>query len=130
MNLLIIDDNPQDIEIFCEAAKINSPLAHCTAARGASEALHILRKATVLPDYIFIDINMPMVSGIECLKEIKRDPKLNSIHTVMYSSGFSTSDMEEIKVFGVECLEKPVDFDVFVHVLGSIFKKKVLRTIL
>lgn len=99
MIILYVDDDPEDIEIFIEALKECHNSATCIVARNGREALNILQ-TEMLPDLIFLDINMPVINGRTILAEIRKDKKFNAIPVVMYSTTINANEMEEYKQMG------------------------------
>src|SRR5204863_3105714 len=97
MTILIVDDDPEDISLFCEAIHEIDSFFKCIAAKNGNEALQLLSKLAKLPDYIFLDINMPGMNGFECLSEIKKNPKLENIPVVMHSSTLSKEEINKSK---------------------------------
>jgi CheY-like chemotaxis protein len=111
MNILLIDDDEDDREIFLEAVRTINPSIRCNVASSASEAFNLLSNCPSLPRYIFLDMNMPVMDGRACLRKIKKDLRYKDINVVMYST---TRDKEEINVFrylGAEYIHKPDSFD-------------------
>ena len=109
---MIIDDDEDDKFFFKEATEgmLNSSI--CLEANDGSDALIQLRKSDQLPDFIFLDINMPRMDGKECLKELKKDAKLKSIPVIMYSTSFSKGSIEEFRTLGSSyCLLKPTNMN-------------------
>jgi CheY-like chemotaxis protein len=122
MVLLNIDDDPEDLDFFFRAVKTINPFAKCLLARNAKEALHIL-KDTLLPDYIFLDIRMPMLDGKSVLTELRKNRKLRSVPVIMYSGSIMNSEMEEYKTLGAtQFLPKPSNFQSLVESLKQIIK--------
>jgi len=82
--VILIDDDRDDQEIFQkELQKFNSSIKFLSAYNG-EEGLEVLRKNSV--DYIFLDINMPVMNGIDALKLIKQDQNLKHIPVIIYST--------------------------------------------
>jgi len=82
--VLLIDDDKDDQEIFQkELKKFNSSIKFLSAYNG-QEGLDILNKHSA--DYIFLDINMPVMNGIDALKLIKKDESLKNIPVIIYST--------------------------------------------
>src|SRR5687768_13149199 len=102
MTILNVDDDNEDIEIFCEAVRDIDPSILCLVAKSADEALQILHSEIELPSYIFLDINMPKIDGNMCLKEIKKDARLRNIPVVMYSTFSRRSDIEVYKTLDAD----------------------------
>lgn len=108
--VLNIDDDPEDLENFYKAVKTVNPLAKCFLARDAKEALSILRDA-IVPDYIFLDIHMPMMDGKTVLTELRQNKKLETVPVVMYSTQINPRETEEYAALGAnQFLHKHNDF--------------------
>jgi CheY-like chemotaxis protein len=88
--LMIVDDDKDDRFFFRSAIRKNNPTYECIEAENGDDALKQLRKAKRLPDFIFLDLNMPKMDGRECLEELKKDKDLKQIPVIIYS----TSDYE------------------------------------
>ena len=117
-----MDDDPEDREFFCDAMREIDPAITCLLAGSGTEALGLLQSITVLPDYIFLDINMPMMDGKQCLKTLKSIPHLKSIPVIMYSTSTDTREIRECYKLGAEdFLIKPHSFEKLVNDLSSIF---------
>ena len=128
MVLLCVDDDPDDIEVVCDAVKQVDATANCIAAYNGQQALDILESG-LLPDYIFLDINMPVLAGMETLRAIRENRRYRSIPVIMYST---TSDPSEIKSFkkegATDFLVKPNHFRDLCYALDSIMKTGKLRS--
>ena len=71
-----------------------------------------------LPHLLFLDLNMPLKNGLECLKEIKSDEKLKDIFISIYSTSGNEKDIEETFLNGANVyLTKPDDFNMLKKVL-------------
>jgi DNA-binding NtrC family response regulator len=126
MFVLIIDDDTEDRELFLEALKEVDGHIKGISAQDGREALRLLEnELVILPDFIFLDINMPIMNGKECLVNLKKRGKLKGIPIVMYST---TSDTDEIKDFyklgAYDFLIKPSNFRNLVDALKSIIVRK------
>lgn len=122
MVILIVDDDAEDREFFKEALTEINPAIRCYAAKDGKDALQQLNQELVIPpDYIFLDINMPLMNGRDCLIEIKKSTRLRHTPVVMYST---TSDTDEIKSYYAlgahDFLIKPSSFKKLVEALTSI----------
>jgi CheY-like chemotaxis protein len=125
--VLNIDDDPEDLEIFYKAVKTVNPLAKCLLARDAKEALSILRD-TIVPDYIFLDIHMPMMDGKTVLSELRQNKKLEMVPVVMYSTRINPRETEEYAALGAnQFLNKHNDFRGLCTSLETLLKKIELK---
>src|SRR5258706_14849166 len=99
--LLIVDDDPDDIELFKEALSEVEPEVVCISKRDGKEALDFLAAEILsLPDVIFLDLNMPRLNGKQCLAEIKNVERLSSIPVIIYSTTRQKEDEDILKQLG------------------------------
>jgi CheY-like chemotaxis protein len=109
--IMIVDDDPDDRAFFCEALSEVDSSIECISVKGGEEALQHLEKYEGVPDYIFLDLNMPRMDGKQCLKHIKSNSNLSSIPVIIYTTSKSQEDIEEMKGMGaVYFLTKPNKF--------------------
>ena len=99
----LIDDDLEDLEILrVTISKIKKSI-HCLPFSSIIHALSILKlKEDILPDYIFLDINMALMDGKEAIVEIKKIPRLSTVPIVMYTISTSFSDIHETKKMGAD----------------------------
>lgn len=118
MTILYIDDDLEDQEVFKDAISIVSPHTTCYFARDGREGFRILHKIVSPPDYIFLDINMPEMSGKEFLNTVKNTHMLKTTPVVMYSTSNNPVDVKEYKQLGaVEFIVKPNSFTAVCEIL-------------
>lgn len=111
-NILLIDDDEDDLEIFQAALQSVTSSVECRAFDKASEALAKLSAKTLTPDLIFLDLNMPIISGQEFLIKIKKDDFLRDIPVIVFSTSSSKSVAEEAKNLGaLAFITKPDNFE-------------------
>lgn len=117
-NLLLIDDDEDDQELFIEATKEISEDIHITVVPDASIALERLIKKTVKADVIFSDLNMPRMNGQQFLLEIKKHPELKDIPVIIFSTSSHAHTIQLVKDFGAhEFITKPGLFNELVSTL-------------
>ncbi|PBQ30451.1 response regulator [Sphingobacteriaceae bacterium] len=92
--VFLAEDDEDDASLFEDAVLHFSKHASLTIHEDGHLMMEALLKKTVTPDIIFLDLNMPRKSGLECLKEIKGDKDLTLIKTVILST---TSDENQIR---------------------------------
>ena len=109
---MVIDDDEDDRFFFKEALTEMFGSVECFEANGTKAALELLRRAELLPHFIFLDINMHSLDGRECLKELKRESKLRTIPVIMYSTSFTDKSIAEFHALGASsCINKPSDMN-------------------
>ena len=118
----IADDDPDDQELFIEALMEIDALCKCVTAFDGQEAINkLLNYAVYLPDFIFLDLNMPKMNGKECLAEIKKSNILKEIPVIIYSTSADKKDMHEAMQLGaVFFLQKPNRFEELSRALKHI----------
>ena len=108
--ILAIDDDPDDLELIATAIKGDSLEVTCLMANSAREGLKLLWSLDQLPSVIFLDCNMPGMSGKECLIEIRSNSKSRDIPVVMYSTFAAESDLEFYQKWNASFIKKHTDF--------------------
>ena len=92
-NIFLVDDDKEDQEFFIEALnKIENAKLYGIASNG-KEALDTLKNTDTLPDFIFMDFNMPLMNGIECLFEITNLARTKDIPVFMLSSAIEQAEV-------------------------------------
>jgi CheY-like chemotaxis protein len=95
INIFLADDDPDDREIFLEVIGEVVPHVNTTIARNGKELMALLNEHQVTPDIIFLDLNMPLMNGQECLVEIRNNEKLKEIPVIIYSTSWSHEHIED-----------------------------------
>ncbi|UWY28043.1 response regulator [Flavobacterium sp. TR2] len=119
--ILLADDDKDDAEMFCEAwADIDESIV-CHCAENGDEALKILQSQDKIPEVVFLDLNMPIMNGWECLKQLKLDDRYKEIPVIMISTSSYKNDMDAAANLGAVCyFVKPNNFNDLKQVLRSI----------
>lgn len=98
---LLIDDDKDDQEIFKLALQDINQDVVCFTADDGVEGLRLLQSdQNFFPSYIFLDLNMPRMTGKDCLSEIKKDARLAGIPVVIYSTSSDPKDISDSKKLG------------------------------
>ena len=88
-NIFLADDDRDDIEFFNAALEEICNTCNITVSLNGEELIDNLRKAAILPDIIFIDVNMPRIDGLTALATIKEMPALVSVPIIVCSTSSS-----------------------------------------
>ncbi len=126
IKIFIVDDDEDDKKLFIESAKEVDESIICVTAKDGQEALKLLRDINnTLPDYIFLDLRMPRISGRQCLEEINRDKRLQQIPVFIYTTSADVKDSIELKKMGaVHFITKPVNPGEIYYILSVILDEK------
>ncbi len=118
----LIDDDIDDQEIFRMAIQRVHPSITCTCVNNAVDALHQLRETAILPNCIFLDINMPRMNGIACLKALKQITRLDDVPVYMYSTAADPRILNESRELGAtDFIIKPTGLPELVKILSQLF---------
>jgi CheY-like chemotaxis protein len=111
-NIVLADDDDDDRYMFNEALEeLRLDVATQMVISG-QELMEHLEKTLLLPDIIFLDINMPVMDGFQCLKELKKDDRYKDICVVIYSTSSMKKDMTRTFSLGANIyLVKPNNFN-------------------
>ncbi len=113
MQILLCDDDEDDRMFFSDAI-IELKMQHMlTVFETGIELMHYLHHPdTFLPHILFLDINMPCKSGLECLREIREHAKFKDLVVAIYSTSNTPDDIEETFTNGANIyIKKPADFE-------------------
>ena len=91
--ILMADDDEDDRTLFTEAVKVVSPDIKVTLAENEPSLL-IFLNSEVVPEVIFLDVNMPIKSGLDCLRAIKSNINYINSAVVMYSTSANIKDID------------------------------------
>lgn len=125
LNILLVDDDEVDVMTVKRAftkANISNPVY---VARDGVDALELLR-ADAVPSsrrLVLLDLNMPRMNGIEFLREIRKDPQLQTLTVVVLTT--SNEDRDRVEAFQLNVagyLLKPVTFHTFAEVMATLNK--------
>ena len=126
ITLLIVDDDPDDLWLFCEAVYEINKASRCITACNGKEALQLLQNAIIKPDFIFMDLNLPFMNGKECLTELKKNSEFSDIPVIIYSTSKLQKDIDEVyKLGAAHFLSKPNSFRDIVKVVSNIVTGKL-----
>jgi CheY-like chemotaxis protein len=126
--IMIVDDDPDDINLFIDAIEEIYPEATCIKAKHGMDALRQLNQNDIVPDYIFLDLNMPRMNGLDCLGEIKKSVRLKNIPVVIYSTSRNETDIIETKRLGAAFfLTKPTSYMDLNEALSIIIFDKAIQ---
>ncbi len=120
--ITLADDDEDDRLFFTDAfeeLKINTIVN--TVNNGRELLNYLNHPETVLPHIIFLDLNMPILNGIDCLKEIKQNDKFKDIAIAIYSTSSSDQDVEDTFVLGANIyIKKPSNFNDLKKIVSEV----------
>lgn len=122
--VLVVDDNPDEIKIMQMILEKKAPgLKMRTAAHGKA-ALLLLREEKELPALIFLDLKMFCLSGIDTLRLIRADARLQAIPVVILTNSSMEAEEKEAYAAGVSnFMQKAFDLDQFAQDIGMLLAR-------
>ena len=117
--VLLVDDDEDEHEIFLSALNNLGDELTFVSAVSCDHALKIL--SSVMPDVIFLDVNMPRINGIKCLEEIRKIKKLSRVPVYIYSTGINSKEGQKAILLGAEdYIIKPNSINALSSILREI----------
>jgi CheY-like chemotaxis protein len=122
--ILLVEDNPMDLDLTLRAFSKKKFSNHVQVARDGEEALAFIPRweaGEALPAVILLDINLPKVNGLEVLRQLKAHERFRRIPVVVLTSSREDKDLKTAYDLGVNSyIEKPVSFSKFMEVAEHI----------
>ena len=122
IHIILADDDEDDRLFFTDAfseLKINTKVN--TFNDGVELMNYLNSDDAILPQVLFLDLNMPKKNGLECLAEIKSNNKFEDIAIAIYSTSSSEEHIEETFVSGANIyIKKPNDFESLKKILSDV----------
>ncbi|HLP21981.1 MAG TPA: response regulator [Chitinophagales bacterium] len=124
MRVMLADDDAEDREIFLDVMQEVMPDAKVFTAENGEDLMSKLKdRSNNLPELIFLDLNMPLKNGHECLLEIRNSKELQHIPVIIYSTSVNNEYIEETFKRGANFyFPKPSSFRNLRIVMSKIFK--------
>jgi CheY-like chemotaxis protein len=122
-NILLVDDDKDDRLFFNMALEaLTIPTLLTTVVDGEKLMAYLSEHPDQLPDLIFLDLNMPRKNGFECLLEIKRNPTLNHLVVIIFSTSFEQEVVKMLYKNGAKYfIRKPSEFLQFKKIIQQTF---------
>jgi CheY-like chemotaxis protein len=122
-NILLIDDDQDDQEIFLLAIEKIDPSIRCSVLSNATDAMDMLNAGNIHPDFIFLDLNLPAMNGQQFLEGIKKEEMIKDIPVVVLSTSSQKSTIELCRQMGaVDFISKPDNFNDLILNLRKILE--------
>lgn len=122
IHIILADDDEDDRLFFTDAfSELKMQTKVQTYNDGAELMNYLNSDEAILPQVLFLDLNMPKKNGIECLHEIKGNSKFSNMAIAIYSTSSSEEHIEETFISGANIyIKKPSDFNTLKKVLSDV----------
>lgn len=122
-NILLADDDDDDRLLFTDVLHEYANDSKLTFAHNGEHLMSLLRSQE-LPDLLFLDLNMPLKNGFECLEEIRNDEKLRHLPVVIFSTSSHPGTISQMYDIGAHLyVRKPNDFNALRRAISEVLKK-------
>ncbi len=129
MRILLADDDHDDTFLFQEALEQVPVEAHLSVAENGVDLLRILKDSNGKPDIIFLDMNMPVKNGLECLEEIRGRAGYEQIPIVILSTSVAQYLWESAYRNGANLyVQKPTSFNGLIEILKKCLLERAAAT--
>lgn len=128
IEILLVEDNPYDVELTLRAFEQYNIANHIVTVRDGAEALEFLfcagayaQRDFSIPKLILLDLKMPKLDGVEVLQRIKADPRTRLIPVVALTTSNAERDITECYRLGINSyIVKPLDFKQFAEAIKQV----------
>ena len=127
--ILLVEDNPDDVQLTLRALKKSNILNEVVVAQDGIEAIdylfgtgkHAGRDSRIQPQVVLLDLKMPRMDGLEVLSRIRSDERTRLLPTVILTTSSEDRDrVESYKLGANSYILKPVDFEQFAHAVQQL----------
>ena len=128
IEILLVEDNPYDVELTLRALKQNYIANHIHTVRDGAEAVDFIfctgayaDRDFNAPKLILLDLKLPKFNGVEVLQRIKADPRTRLIPVVVITTSNAERDVKECYQLGINSyIVKPLDFKQFAEAIRQV----------
>ncbi|MEW9553537.1 response regulator [Nonomuraea sp. NPDC050783] len=126
IEVLLVEDDQGDILLTREAFDLNKVSNRLHVVNDGEQAMAFLRReggyaGVPRPDLVLLDLNLPRMSGMEVLSEVKADAALRAIPVVILTTSRAEEDiLHSYRLHANAYVTKPVDFEQFIRVVRQI----------
>jgi CheY-like chemotaxis protein len=124
LNILMADDDADDRMFFSDAVSSLPLKINLTMVKDGAKLMDRLSDTdVVLPDILFLDLNMPFKNGFQCLTEIRGDRRLKEVFVIIYSTTSNPKEVDETFNQGANLfVHKPNTFSELKRILAKVFE--------
>jgi len=121
--ILIVDDDEDDKDFLCEAILTFDKSANCIWVSDGLHALRLINDASFNPpDFIFLDLNMPKMGGIQCLHKIRKLEHYETVPVIIYTTSDISPNQLDLQSLGpISVLPKPTRIAELSSAVSEIF---------
>ncbi|UZO81123.1 response regulator [Aquimarina sp. ERC-38] len=124
LKIVLVDDDEDDRLLFQDAIEeVDIQTQLLMFSNGEEFMDYLLLTGQPMPHLVFLDLNMPIKNGIQCLEEIRNTPRLKDLSVAIYSTSSSDTDVEKTFIKGANIyINKPNDFAKLKKAIAKVLK--------
>src|SRR5918993_4673262 len=124
--ILIVDDDEDDKDFLCEAIQNIDNSAYCIWVSDGLHALRLINDDSFNPpDFIFLDLNMPKIGGIQCLDKIRKLRQYETVPVIIYTTSKISLEQFNLPTLGpISVLSKPTRIAELSKAVDEIFRSQ------
>ena len=127
--IILVDDDSDDRDLFTEAVSLIHPVAEIVCKRDGEELMEYLAASSIMPDIIFLELNMPRKNGKECLKELRAHQTFQTTPIIIFTTSLNPVDVQETFDHGASFfMRKPNSFEELKQILHSLLNIQLNAT--
>ena len=128
-HILLVEDNQDDIDLTLRALRQHKLVSEVVVVKDGAEALDYLfargsyksRNPEEVPQLVLLDVNLPKLSGLDVLKQLRQDARTKLLPVVMLTTSREERDVAESYANGANSyVQKPVDFAAFTEAVRQL----------
>lgn len=126
LNILLADDDADDRNLFINAVHEADENFDCIAVEDGQQAIKYLNDPTnELPDYLFLDLRMPKMSGRQCLEIIRSNQRLKDLPVIIYTTSDDVEDAKKLLTTGAtHFITKPTNPEEIYYIVSMVLNEK------
>jgi CheY-like chemotaxis protein len=122
MTVVIVDDDPDDLELYRDMfAEIDATITVKTFLHSI-DGLSYLRLLPH-PDLVILDLNMPIMSGLDFLRHVRADVAMRDLHVAVITTACGNDEIKAVQALNANCLRKQSGFNDFVVILDRLLRQ-------
>jgi len=122
-SLLLINRNPRDRAVFFTALSDVYPKTICLVADDGFEAIEIIREEGVIPDYIFMELEITNGDGLYFMHELRKMKRIEDVSIILHHVDHPNTHLEELKQLGILAVyQEPYNYQGVLNVLNMYFR--------
>lgn len=130
ISVILTDDDKEEHHLFKDAlSELPHPIEFQSFHNGNDLLLHLENCQDAKPDFLFLDLNMPLITGLQCLEKIRQNTTFDSLPVIIYSTSNREKDIEDTFALGADLyVSKPTNYSEMQQIFDVVFHPEFSQT--